>query len=406
MKTLFQINVVANSGSHGRIAEELGRLAIASGWKSYIAYGRWACPSQSTLIRIGTKFDVWFHGFKSILLDRHGFGSRRATIKLIEIIKKIKPDIIHLHNLHGYYLNCEVLFNYLSTANIPVVWTLHDCWSFTGHCVHFQDIGCEKWKTGCFHCPIRHDYPRNFGCDNSRLNYKQKKKLFSSVESLVLVPVCKWLDNLLAKSYLSQIKRRIITNGIDLEVFKPSENLCQAAKQLACKSQFIVLAVASNWNPTKGFPDILYFAQQMPETLFVMIGLTKKQIKKLPKNIIGYERTENISQLVDFYTIANILINPTYQDTFPTVNIEAMACGTPVITYNTGGCEETISHNTGFVVPRGDKTQFLTFINQIKLVPKTVFRDNCIKHVANLYSNKDRYKEYFDLYCNLLNDNL
>lgn len=406
MKTLFQINVVANSGSTGHIAEELGRLVIASGWKSYIAYGRWACPSQSMLIRVGTRFDLFVHGLKSMLFDRHGFGSRRATLHLISKIEKIKPDIIHLHNLHGYYLNCEVLFDYLSTAKIPVVWTLHDCWSFTGHCVHFQNIGCEKWKTGCFACPNIRDYPKALGCDNSRMNYIEKKRLFTSVERMMIVPVCNWLSDMLSKSYLSQIKRQTIVNGIDLDVFKPSTVISETVKQYALQSKFIVLAVASNWNSTKGESDIYYFSKQMPEDLFIMIGLSKKQIGKLPPNIIGFERTENISQLVDFYSIANVLINPTYQDTFPTVNLEAMACGTPVITYDTGGCKEMISEQTGFIIAKGDKEKFLSSLNKIKHVSKDFYHENCRRHAVDLYDKEERYKEYVNLYYDLLNNDL
>ena len=265
MKTLFQINVVANSGSTGHIAEELGRLVIASGWKSYIAYGRWACPSQSMLIRVGTRFDLFVHGLKSMFFDRHGFGSRRATLHLISKIEKIKPDIIHLHNLHGYYLNCEVLFDYLSTAKIPVVWTLHDCWSFTGHCVHFQNIGCEKWQTGCFACPNIRDYPKALGCDNSRMNFIEKKRLFTSVERMMIVPVCNWLSDMLSKSYLSQIKRQTIVNGIDLEMFTPKGNRDVIKSNLGVGTQYMILAVATVWGITKGFDDLIYLNSLLPD---------------------------------------------------------------------------------------------------------------------------------------------
>lgn len=285
MKTLFQINVVANSGSTGHIAEELGRLVIASGWKSYIAYGRWACPSQSMLIRVGTRFDLFVHGLKSMLFDRHGFGSRRATLHLISKIEKIKPDIIHLHNLHGYYLNCEVLFDYLSTAKIPVVWTLHDCWSFTGHCVHFQNIGCEKWKTGCFACPNIRDYPKALGCDNSRMNYIEKKRLFTSVERMMIVPVCNWLSDMLSKSYLSQIKRQTIVNGIDLEMFTPKGNRDVIKSNLGVGTRYMILAVATVWGITKGFDDLIYLNSLLPDkSVIVVVGVTTKQIKKLPGN--------------------------------------------------------------------------------------------------------------------------
>ncbi|EXY63367.1 putative glycosyltransferase domain protein, partial [Bacteroides fragilis str. 3986 N(B)19] len=167
--------------------------------------------------------------------------------------------------------------------------TLHDCWSFTGHCVHFQNIGCEKWKTGCFVCPNIRDYPKALGCDNSRMNYIEKKRLFTSVERMMIVSVCNWLSDMLSKSYLSQIKRQTIVNGIDLDVFKPSTVISETVKQYALQSKFIVLAVASNWNSTKGESDIYYFSKQMPEDLFIMIGLSKKQIGKLPPNIIGFE---------------------------------------------------------------------------------------------------------------------
>lgn len=404
MKTLFQINVVANSGSTGHIAEELGRLVIASGWKSYIAYGRWACPSQSMLILVGTRFDLFVHGLKSMFFDRHGFGSRRATLHLISKIEKIKPDIIHLHNLHGYYLNCEVLFDYLSTAKIPVVWTLHDCWSFTGHCVHFQNIGCEKWKTGCFACPNIRDYPKALGCDNSRMNYIEKKRLFTSVERMMIVPVCNWLSDMLSKSYLSQIKRQTIVNGIDLEMFTPKGNRDVIKSNLGVGTRYMILAVATVWGITKGFDDLIYLNSLLPDkSVIVVVGVTTKQIKKLPGNMIGIERTENTSQLVEIYSAADIFINPTYQDTLPTVNIEALACGTPVITYDTGGSADIVDSDTGMVLKRGDIHTLLEKILEIRERGKESYIIKCRQRALQFFDKSKQLSYYLSLYDQLLN---
>lgn len=202
VKIPFQINVIANSGSTGHTTEELRYLVTTSGWKSYIVYGRWACPSRPMLIRIGTRFDPFVHGLKSILFDRYGFDSRRVILDLISKIKEIKLGVIHLHNLRGYYLNCEVSFDYLPIVKVFVIWTLYDYRSFTGHYVHLQNIGCKKRGTGCFVCPSIWDYPRTLGCDNSHTNYIEKKRLFTLVERMMIVPACNWLSDMSSKLYL------------------------------------------------------------------------------------------------------------------------------------------------------------------------------------------------------------
>lgn len=406
MRTLFQINVVANSGSTGHIAEEIGCLAIASGWKSYIAYGRWACQSQSELIRVGTKIDNICHAVKSFFLDRHGFGSKRATRKLIRQIKQIKPDVIHLHNVHGYYLNCKLLFEYLSIAGIPVVWTLHDCWSMTGHCVHFQDIGCEKWLSLCNNCPNKYGYPRSLLFDNSRRNYQEKKQLFTSVDNLTIIPVCNWLDNVVSRSFLTSLSRKVIVNGIDLELFVPYKGPNKIRSELGINSRFMILGVATVWNSAKGLKDIYTLRKLLPESdVIVLIGLTKKQINNLPSGIIGIERTENITHLVHYYSEADVFINPTYQDTLPTVNIESLACGTPVVTYNTGGSADVISQDTGFVVERGNLNSMLTSIFQIKQKGKVHYEVACRQRAVMHFNKKDRYVDYLKLYEQLISKN-
>lgn len=403
MKTLFQINVVANSGSTGRIAEELGCMVMASGWKSYIAYGRWACPSKSQLIRIGTKLDNFCHAVLSFLFDRHGFGSTRATRKLITQIEQIKPDVIHLHNVHGYYLNYKLLFKYLSLAGVPVVWTLHDCWSMTGHCVHFQNIGCDKWLTLCNNCPNKHDYPKSLFLDNSRRNYLEKKELFTSAENLTVISVCNWLDNIVSRSFLNSLPRSVITNGIDLEQFAPYGKRNTIREDLGIGSRFMLLGVATIWSSTKGIEDIFTLRKLLPESdIIVLIGLTKKQIGKLPAGIVGIERTEDVKHLARFYSEADVFINPTYQDTLPTVSIEALACGTPVVTYDTGGSTDIVSSDTGFVIERGNISSFYEAINHIKHSGKHAYTGLCRNRAVRYFNKSDRYKDYLQLYNSLI----
>ena len=221
MPNIFQICVEGNTGSTGRIAEEIGILTLQKGWESDIAYGRFPRPSKSNTIRIGSDLEVFCHGLETRLFDRHCLGSKATTIKLVKQIQKIKPDIIHLHHLHGYYINIEILFNYLSKAAIPVVWTFHDCWSITGHCAHFDYIGCEKWKTECHHCPQTREYPTSLWLDRSTKNYYLKKRLFTSVPKMVVVTPSNWLANIVKESFMQSIPVQTIHNDIDTSVFKP-----------------------------------------------------------------------------------------------------------------------------------------------------------------------------------------
>jgi len=402
MPKLLQINSVVNSGSTGRIAEEIGQTAISNGWRSYIAYGRNERPSESKLIRIGTDWNVKMHGLQTRLFDRHGLGSKIVTENLVQQIEQIKPDIIHLHNLHGYYLNIEVLFNYLSKAGVPVVWTLHDCWSITGHCSHFDFIGCEKWKTECFRCPQKKEYPASFLMDRSKENYILKKKLFTSVDNLTLVPVSNWLANILKESFLKNTPVKVIHNGINTDVFQPTSGHAIHTKY-KLKNKFIILGVASVWSPRKGLKDFIELSKKPNSDLqIILVGLSKKQIKELPENIIGIERTESIFELAQLYSISDVYVNPTYEDNFPTTNLESMACGTPVITYETGGSPEAIDENTGIVVKKGDINDLVIAINQIKEKGKAFYTNACIKRANQFYKKEERYHEYIDLYNSLL----
>lgn len=233
MPTLLQINVVVNWGSTGRIAEEIGQVAMAAGWRSVIAYGRGNPTSKSELIRIGSNMDMYLHGIESRLFDNHGLASRKATRVFIEQIKALKPDVIHLHNIHGYYINYKLLFNYLAESKIPVVWTLHDCWSFTGHCAYFTFAKCDKWKTECYNCKLKKSYPFSLLFDCSKSNYVEKKQCFTTIGNLTMVPVSEWLAGLVKHSFFKGKRIECIHNGVDTHVFAPQTDYEDFRKTVA-----------------------------------------------------------------------------------------------------------------------------------------------------------------------------
>ena len=399
MPTVLQICVEGNTGSTGRIAEGIGITAMARGWTSYIAYGRFPRPSQSRLIRIGSQWDVWIHGLQTRLLDRHCLASKKATARLIDKIVCLKPDIIHLHHLHGYYINIEILFKYLAEAGIPTVWTFHDCWSVTGHCAHFDFAGCDRWMSECHSCPQKREYPASFMIDRSRANFRLKKELFLAPKKMIVIPASKWLDEIIGRSFLACSSRKVIYNGVDLKIFRPSEGTSELTKKLKIEDKFVLLGVAHTWGVRKGLGDFVRLSEIIgDQEIIVLAGLKKSQIRHLPKNIIGLERTENQQQLCDLYSTAGAYINPTWEDTFPTTNMEALACGTPVITYKSGGSVEAIDGGTGHIVEQGDIAGLYRAIKEIKRVGKEQFSSACRERAVRLFNRDDRFAEYIDLY--------
>jgi glycosyltransferase involved in cell wall biosynthesis len=406
MRKLLQINSVINSGSTGRIAEEIGQITNTNGWESYIAFGRENRESVSQKIKIGTKWNVLWHVLMTRLLDKHGLFSKCATKKLIRQIQQIQPDIVHLHNIHGYYLHYKLLFNYLQKANLPVVWTLHDCWAFTGHCAHFDFVKCGKWKIHCHKCPQKKEYPSAFFRDRSYRNFLNKRESFTLSQVLVtLVPVSHWLADLCSQSFLKNIPIRQIYNGVNIDIFKPvlEEKKKEIAKKYNIKTNFLILGVASIWSERKGLADFIKLSSVISvDSSILLMGLTTKQIKELPEKVIGVERTENIEELVALYSTANVFINPTWEDNFPTTNIEALACGTPVITYNTGGSIEAVTKETGFIVEQGSIQGLISAIEILKQNGKAIYSIECRKRAMKFFNKNDRYAEYLQLYENIL----
>jgi len=393
MPTLLQINVVVNQGSTGKIAEQIGHLVIKKGWRSVIAYGRWPRNSESELIRVGSDWDMRFHALESRIRDNHGLCSRKATCELIRQIKDINPDIIHLHNIHGYYLNYKLLFEFLKTYNKPVVWTLHDCWSFTGHCAYYDFHKCDKWKVHCENCQNKKDYPARWLFDRSHQNFNDKRSLFPSLPNLTLIPVSDWLKFQLKQSFMKDCSIRVVKNGIDLNNFKiePKYN----------DGKFHIIGVANVWDKRKGLDDFVRLRELLPSNFEItLVGLKKNQIDKLPKGINGITRTESQKELALMYAKADVFVNPTYEDNYPTTNLEALASGTPVITYKTGGSPEAIDDKTGVVIEQGDITGLADAIRLMKESPLS--SEDCRKRAEEHFDKDKCFEKYIELYEDLL----
>ena len=402
MKVLH-INTALITDAPGRIAEEIGKVLISRGHESYIGYGRFPRPVASTAIKIGKTTDQLIHVLKTRLFDTHGFSSTTATEKFIEELQQIDPDVIHLHNLHGYFLNVEVLFNYLRTARKPIVWTLHDCWPFTGHCSHYDYVGCDRWKTKCFSCPNIKAYPSSWLLDNSTDNYFRKKELFTGLKSMKIIAPSQWLADQVKESFLKEYPVEVFSNGVNLSTFKPGHKDESLKARYSLTGKKIILGVASFWGRHKGLDDFIRLSRFISgDASIVLIGLNKKQLEGLPANIIGFSRTENVDELAAFYSVADVFVNPTYVDTFPTTNLEALACGTPVVTYNTGGSPESLDQETGMVIEKGDIAGLSEAVKLILDHGKNSYTEKCIARAQTLYNKEECYLRYLDLYKNLL----
>ena len=399
---ILQINSVCGTGSTGRIASDLHSILVSKGYKSAIAYGRNYATNCSQTIRIGSKWSNYIHVVHTRIFDKHGFGSVEATKKLIAEINVLNPDIIHLHNLHGYFLHIGLFFDYLKHVRKKVLWTLHDCWAFTGHCAHFDFVGCDRWKNGCHDCPLKSEYPKSLVIDRSRRNYQQKKKLFAGVPEMTIVTPSQWLAKLVKQSFLKEYPVALIHNGIDLEVFKPTPN--DFRRRYNLEGQFLILGVASIWGERKGYQYFIDLAKQLDKgEKIILVGVNQKQLKQLPQGIIGITKTDSVAKLAEIYSAADVFINPTLEDNFPTTNLEALACGTPVITFNSGGSPECLDDNCGVVVKRGDLQGVIAAIALVRKNGKESYTVHCQKRARDFFDKNERFAEYITLYESMLN---
>ena len=404
---LLLVNSAVNYSSTGKIVEQLGVAARKDGWLTYVAHGaRYVKQSELKDLHIESSWEERLHGIKSKLLDAHGLGSSCSTKKLVEKIKDIKPDVIHLHNIHGYYINYPILFEYLKDSDIPVVWTFHDCWPVTGHCAYFDLANCEKWKTGCHDCELKGQYPISL-IDRSEQNYSKKKHYFNLPKNMTLIPVSCWEEDVIKDSFLKEYKTQVIYSGIDTDVFQPTENTLR--KDMGHEGQFVILGVASGWGKEGRLNGFLELRKRLDNHYtIILVGLTKEQIASMPEGIVGVERTNNVQELAAFYTMADVFINPTMQDSFGLTSVEALSCGTPAITYRSGGSPETVDENTGLVVERGNADELAKAVFAIENVLKDCNptgkygRETCRKRAVENFNKYERYQDYINLYNSLI----
>lgn len=395
------INSLPN-GSTGKITKGIAEVSDANGNDTQTYFGNWhferSEPGKKYKI-FGYNFENKVSGVFSYLTGFQNQGSFWGTRALIKDLKLIHPDVIHLHNLHLWVINLPLLFNFIKETNVKVVWTLHDCWSFTGHCPHFDMIGCDKWKTGCYHCPQYREYPQSL-IDSSKRMYQLKKKWFTGVENMTLVTPSEWLAGLVKQSFLKDYPIRVINNGIDLEVFKPTPS--NFRETYGCGDKKIVLGVAFGWGERKGLDVFLDLAKRLDSVRYqiVLVGTDENVDKQLTNTVISIHRTQNQTELAKIYTAADVFVNPTREENYPTVNMEALACGTPVLTFQTGGSPEILDVTCGSVVPKNDiDALYREIIRICETAPYSI--EACLKK-AKQFDKNEKFQEYIDLYRNLM----
>ena len=352
MKYLF-INSCAGWGSTGRIVEETCRELMAQGHECRIAYGRYlsGCQGIETL-RINSDLDNKVNVLLNRLFDNHGFGTRGPTKKFLQWVREYDPDVIWLHNVHGYYLHVGLLFDYLRTCGKQIIWTLHDCWTLTGHCAYFDHVGCEKWKTQCHHCPEKGEYPQSWLMDNSRRNYLRKKAAFTGIPNMRLITPSNWLADRVRAGILREYPVEVRYNRADAGVFHPTASGFRQKHGL--QDRILLLGVANVWDGRKGLQDFLELAPLLEDRYrIVLVGLSEKQIEKMPESILALPRTKNVQELVEIYSAADIYINTSVDETFGMTVLEASLCGTPSIVYAGTACQEVTDLYGGLAVPRG-----------------------------------------------------
>ena len=420
---IAQINVVS-SLSTGRIAVQLCRLCDQNGHKALLCHSRDHAPRDIFSYRIGSMLDTYIHLGLSRLTDRAGFFSRTATKKLIRQLKLYKPDLIHLHNLHGYYLHLPTLFHYLKEMDIPVVWTLHDCWAYTGHCAYYttaknapplkaarrrakqETVGCDRWMGGCGQCVLKHAYPASWLRDQSARNWQEKRKLFCGLKHMVLTTPSQWLRDEVKQSFLKDYPVYVLPNGIDLATFKPcaDENFMHDVARSygldRAGGRKLILSVAAVWDERKGLEDLIELARRLgPEYCVAAVGLDEYQIEALPKDtVIGIKRTGNVNDLCALYTAADLYVSTSREETMGMTLVEALACGTQVLCYDATAMPEIVTDEVGEVAPLGDIDALAASVRRLCEAPKQAA--DCLDRAAE-YESSARFQAYIRLYENM-----
>ncbi len=393
---------VTSSLSTGRIAVDICEVLTELGHKALLCYSRGYPPQKVPSLRVGSRADVWLHALGARLLDRAGFLSRRATRKLVRQLKLYKPDVVHLHNLHGYYLDVRTLFAYLKEAGVPVVWTLHDCWAFTGHCAYYSMAGCDRWRSGCGRCPQLAAYPKSLLLDRSARNWTEKRAAFLSVPNLTLVTPSVWLGREAARSFLGKKPVRVIPSGVDLERFRPGDEpelIADVVKRYGLEElagRKMLLSVASVWEPRKGLDDLVALSGLLGDDMMIVaLGLTDRQCAELPKTMLGIPRTQSVRELRTLYTAADLCLSLSHEETQGMTLLEALACGTQVLCYDATALPETVTPDVGEVVPENDLESAAAACRRLCNSPKA---PEACRARAEEYEKRRQYAQYVGLY--------
>ena len=399
MMKILQINS-CNYGSTGNIMVNIADVAQKQSHSAYTAFPQSRANKKRIVCKsiiIGNRISRNIHLILFKLTGFNGCFSTISTLRFLNNISYIEPDIIHLHNLHNSYVNLPLLFKYIKRHNIKIVWTFHDCWAFTGQCPYFTMAKCDKWKDGCCSCRQYKEYPKSL-VDRTKTMYGLKKKWFTEVKDMVIVTPSQWLADLVKQSFLKDYDVKVINNGIDLSVFKPTES--DFRKNHHLEGKYIILGVAAPWTKRKGFDVFAELAKRLDDKFrIVLVGISDEQSRTLPENIIGIKRTSDQKELAEIYSAADVFANPTREDNFPTVNIESLACGTPVVTFNTGGSPEIIDKTCGSVTECDDIDAFERELRRV-CEDKPYSEDACILR-SKRYDMNDKFEEYVKLYNSL-----
>ena len=395
---IVQINSVCGRGSTGKICVAVSELLSKKGVENYILYSRWLSDYPIAIKYEDDHYAKW-QALREKVFGTYGFEAKSATRKLIKNLEEIKPDIVHLHILHCHDCNLTMLFDYLRKKHIKVFWTFHDCWAITGYCPHFDMINCTKWKENCGHCP---DWKRfSWFFDRSKEMQRRKKAMVDGLDLTIITP-SEWLAGVVKKSFMKDFPIKVINNGIDLNVFKPIEHadseLDNIKMQYGLTGKKIILGVADVWSVRKGLPDFIRLRERLDDSfVIVLVGVTRDVQKNLPKGILGIQRTQNQQELALMYAAADVFVNPTYEENYPTTNLESMACGTPVITYRTGGSPEMLTPDTGWVVNKGDVDALVDVIQSIDY-QNLSRRKKCLERAQEFFAKESCFEKYAALY--------
>lgn len=381
-KKILYINTVCGFSSTGKITADLAR---SNEYESLVCFGRKKDFEGVESYKFANILDNCIGALSTILFDNNLNICSLATKRLIKKIQEFNPDIIHLHNLHGYYLNVDMLFKFLKNYNKPVVWTLHDCWSITGYCPHFDMAGCDKYKTKCSNCQYCFSYPFSIFKQNVKKDYEKKKELFNSIDNLTIVTPSSWLKERVQESFIKNCRIEVINNGISIIEHDYMKN-----------EKFSVIAVSSYWTKEKGKEELKKIIPLIDDDIKITVVGDLKDKDPVFNRCNLIKRTTNYYELFEEYGKAHILINPTLQEVFGLVNVEAQSCGTAVVTYKTGGSVETINEKTGVVVEKGDYRKMAKVINELKT--NYLFNNKDLILNAKKFSKENMLKNYLDLY--------